>query len=60
MSVLPLLTSWCSLVTVIKVQSKVSISVTNSNNLFNDGVIQSNSLVEAIEYELSLHSYYCS
>ena len=42
-----------------QVRSKVSISVglMNASNLFSYRVIQSNSLVVTIEYELSLYSY---
>ena len=58
MSVLILMMSWYKLVTMSDPKQSLDLRRLNeASSLFSYRVIQSNSLVEAIEYELSLYSY---
>ena len=58
MSVLILLMSWYKLVTMSDPKQSLDLRRLNeASSLFSYRVIQSNSLVEAIEYELFLYSY---
>ena len=57
MSVISLM-SWYKLVTMSDPKQSLDLRRLNeASSLFSYRVIQSNSLVEAIEYELSLYSY---
>ena len=58
MSVLILLMSWYKLVTMSDPKQSLDLRRLNEpSSLFSYRVMQSNSLVEAIEYELSLYPY---